>query len=209
MTLRKNTTNKTEANKTAEAKRLSTPKVIRIHKEAGKKKDAYRLFPENIPEEQKGNFKDKGDGTFEILCVEGNEIAPLGSVIGWEKSDSTPTGYNVWVIGNADTNLIEKDGVFYTKPSIMKAEIVSDEFPEILKGAKNITRNADGSWSIKTDWGVSTGYPGKAYWVVYGIKEDGTYDANILTKTEESYKQYIVCNEAGEDIGYLCEKDPA
>lgn len=204
MTLRNKTTNKT-----AEAKRINTPKVIYIHKKPGKK-DAFRLLgPDSIPEKLRGNFKDNGDGTYTILCVEGNEIAPKGCVIGYEKSDSTPTGYNVWVIGNADTNLIEKDGVFYTKPTIMKAEVVSDEFPEILKGAKNISRNADGSWSIKTDWGVSTGYPGKAYWVVYGIKEDGTYDANILTKTEESYEEYIVCNEAGEDIGYLCEIDPA
>ena len=205
MTLRKNTTkaNMIDAHKVlCEMYFYQPPARLHIHKEAGKK-DAIRvLFESDILDFLKGNIILK-DGRLHLICVEGNEIAPLGSVIGWEKSDSTPTGYNVWVIGNADTNLIEKDGIFYTKPTIMKAEVVSDEFSEILKGAKNITRNADGSWSIKTDWGISTGYPGKAYWVVYGIKEDGTYDVNILTKTEESYKQYIVCNEAGEDIGYL------
>ena len=34
-------------------------------------------------------------------------------------------------------------------------------------------------------------------------------DANILTKTEKSYTDYIVCDESGQDIGRLCEIDPA
>lgn len=185
-----------------------TTTPILLHKEAGRK-DAIRVSRESdILDFLKGNIK-ISDGKLSLLCVEGNEIAPLGSVIGYEKSESTPTGYNVWIIGNANINLIEKDGIFYNKPTIMKAEIISDEFPEILKGSKNVSKNANGSWSIKTDWGVSTGYPGNAYWILYGIKDDGTYDANILTKTEESYKKYIVCNNAGDDIGYLCEIDPA
>ena len=44
----------------------------------------------------------------------------------------------------------------------MPAMDASEEFPEFLKGA-NITHNEDGSWSIKTDWGVSTGFPGASY----------------------------------------------
>lgn len=61
----------------------------------------------------------------------------------------------------------------------MQAMAVSDEFPAFLEGAA-ITH-----------------------------KEDGTPDANILTKTEKSYRDYIVCDENGEDIGFLCEIDPS
>lgn len=83
-----------------------------------------------------------------------------------------------------------------------------ESIPEFLGGA-DIHQNEDGSWTIKTDWGESTGFPGKAYWVRYGTKEDGTPDANILTKTEKSYRDYIVCDENGKDIGFLYELDPA
>ena len=69
-------------------------------------------------------------------------------------------------------------------------------------------QNADSSWTIQTDWGESTGYPGKAYWVLYGTKADGSIDANILTKTEKSYRDYIVCDQNGHDIGFLYEIDP-
>ena len=134
--------------------------------------------------------------------------APIGSVIGYEESSETSTGWNTWCIGNASTNLVEIDGVFYKKATVMKAQALDDEFPEFLKGAE-IRHNEDGSWTIKTDWGESTGFPGKAYWVLYGVKEDGTPDANILTKTEKSYKDYIVCDENGEDIGFLSDIDPA
>lgn len=99
---------------------------------------------------------------------------------------------------NAATNLVEIDGVFYKKATVMTAQKVSEEFPEFLKGA-NITHNEDVSWSIKTDWCISTGFPGVSYWVGYGTKEDGTPDANILTKTEKSYRDYIVCDENGQD----------
>ena len=117
-------------------------------------------------------------------------------------------GWNAWCIGNAATNLIERDGIFYKKATILTAQQVNDEAPDFLEGA-NIRHNSDGSWTIVTDWGESTGFPGEAYWVLYGQKADGTPDANILTKTEKSYKDYIVCDENGNDIGWLSEIDPA
>ena len=89
----------------------------------------------------------------------------------------------------------------------MKAMLVTDKgIPSFLSGA-DIRKNVDGSWSIKTSWGESTGFPGECYWVLYGINEDGTPDANILTKTEKSFKDYIVCDENGEDLGWLSELD--
>ena len=183
-------------------------KIIKIHKKAGQRKDAIRItVATDVPEFLRETVKVE-EGQIKLICVEGNETAPIGSVIGYEESSSTNTGWNAWHIANADTNLVEVDGNFYKKATIMQAQPVSDEFPEFLKGA-DITHNEDGSWSIKTDWGVSTGFPGKAYWVLYGTKEDGKPDANILTKTEKSYREYIVCDENGQDVGYLCEIDPA
>lgn len=183
-------------------------KMIRIHKQAGQKKDAVRVNTvSDIPEFLEGTIKIEGESLI-LVCVEGEEKAPIGSVIGYEESAQTSTGWNTWCIGNAATNLVEIDGVFYKKATVLEAQLVDDEFPEFLKGAQ-IRHNEDASWTIKTDWGESTGFPGKAYWVRYGNKPDGTPDANILTKTEKSYKDYIVCDENGIDIGFLSEIDPA
>lgn len=183
-------------------------KKVFIHKQAGQKKDALRVSKvSDIPEFLKSSIDIAGE-KLHLTCVEGNEICQLGSVIGYEISENTPSGYNCWCIGNAESNLIEVDGVFYKKATIMPAMAVTDEFPEFLEGA-DITRNLDGSWSIKTDWGISTGFPGQAYWVRYGTKEDGSPDANILTKNEKSYGDYIVCDDDGNDIGLLSEIDPA
>lgn len=184
-----------------------TTAMIKIHKLAGQKKDAIRVNTlTDIPDSLKDTIKIEGDNLI-LECVEGIEKAPIGSVIGYEESSMTSTGWNAWCIGNASTNLVEIDGVFYKKATVMTAQKVSDTYPEFLEGA-NIRKNEDGSWTIKTDWGESTGFPGEAYWILYGIKDDGTPDANILTKSEKSYKEYIVCDEYGKDIGYLSDIDP-
>ena len=81
--------------------------ILFIHKEAGAKKDAVRVNSEaDIPEFLKGAVKVNGN-KLELECVEGNETANLGAVIGYEKLERTSSGYNCWVIGNAKTNLIE------------------------------------------------------------------------------------------------------
>lgn len=181
---------------------------IRIHKQAGARKDAVRInVSSDIPEFLRTSIEVLTNG-LKLVCVEGDEMAPLGSVIGYEVSDNTRTGWNCWCIGNAATNLVEKDGVFYTKATILEAIPITDQFPELMRGA-NIWRNDDGSWSYGASWGVQTGFPGKAYWVKAGIADDGTPDGYILTKSEETYKAFIVCDEEGNDIGLLCEIDPA
>lgn len=182
--------------------------IINIHKPAcWQKGDAVRINSiADIPDFLKDTITIKGN-QIHLVCVEGNETAPLGSVIGYEESTSTSTGWNTWHIANASINLVEFDGVFYKKATVMPAMAVSEEFPEFLKGA-NITHNEDGSWSIKTDRGFYTAFPGDGYWVKYGTKEDGTPDADILKKTYMSYTDYIVCDEDGQDLGPLWEIDP-
>jgi len=135
------------------------------------------------------------------------EHAPLGSVIGYEPSEKTKSGINTWHIANAATNLVEKEGEFFTKATVNRAARVSDELPAFMEGA-DVVRNEDGSWTVTTDWGESKGYPGQAYFVRYGTKADGKPDVNILTKSEESYQAYYVCEEDGTIIGKLSEMDP-
>ena len=165
--------------------------TIRIHKQAGTKKDAIRVnTSSDIPEFLKSTISIE-DGQVKLLCVEGFEVAPLGSVIGYEDSKKTSTGWNAWCIGNAATNLVERDGIFYKKATILTAQQVNDEAPDFVEGA-NIRHNSDGSWTIVTDWGESTGFPGEAYWVLYGQKADGTpmptfsLRRKSLTKTTSS-----------------------
>ena len=179
--------------------------IILIHKEAGAKKDALRVKrTQDIPDFLKDAIKIV-DGKLQLECVEGTEITEFGSVIGYEVSKKTLSGYNCWVIGNASSNLVEKNGVFYEKATIMKAALVDkEELPSFLFGAET-RRNDDGSWTIKTSWGESTGFPGECYWVLYGKNEDGTPDANILTKSEKSFNDYLVCDEKGNDICKLAE----
>ena len=122
-----------------------------IRKEAGNKKDAIRITKaEDIPEELAEAIKIV-DGEIELDCTEGIEHAPLGSVIGYETSPNTKSGINTWHIANAATNLVEKDGEFFTKATVNKAAKVGEALPEFLDGA-DITKNEDGSWTIKTDW---------------------------------------------------------
>ena len=184
--------------------------IINIHKVAGQKKDAIRVNNvSDIPE-----FLQKtitiADGMLHLECVEGNETAPLGSVIGYEQSARTASGWNTWCIGNAATNLVEVDGVFYKKATVLPAILVpkaDDEQPDWAK-ACNLTYNGDGTATFKTDWGFSTGRIGRDFLLLYGMKEDGSPDANILIRGEKSYYDYIVCDE-GTDIGKLSELYPA
>ena len=112
--------------------------IIFVHKQAGAKKDAVRVSSiADIPEFLKGAVRVNGD-TLEIECVEGNETANLGEVIGYEKSEKTSSGYNCWVIGNAETNLIEKDGVFYKKATVMKAAQVTEDSIKINPGQSKL-----------------------------------------------------------------------
>ena len=97
--------------------------TIRIHKQAGAKKDAIRVNTgKDIPEFLRSTIAIEG-GQVKLVCVEGAEVAPLGSVIGYEESEKTSTGWNAWCIGNAATNLIERDGIFYKKATILTASI--------------------------------------------------------------------------------------
>ena len=180
-------------------------KVINIHQEQGAKKDAVRVSEiKDIPDFLSEAIKIV-DGRIQLECVEGNQSTEPGVVIGYEKSEKTSSGYNCWVIGNAAKSLVEIDGVFYKKALIYQAApMESDELPEFMDGL-DVHKNDDGSWTIKKSWGDQTGFPGEAYWIYHGVKEDGTKGVSILTKLEESFRSYFVCDEVGNNICKLSE----
>ena len=178
-------------------------KEIYIRKKFGKKKPAVRINKvEDIPEELRKAIKIVDD-MIELDCTEGDELVPLGSVIGYEYSPNTESGINTWKIDNVDNLfLIEENGEFFTNDTINKAVMIGEELPDFLE-EENITRNEDGSWTLKTDWGESTGYPGEGYFVLYGTKDHGKSNVNILTNSEPSFDEYYVCDADGNIIDGL------
>lgn len=143
--------------------------------------------------------------------VDGCKSAPMGSVIGYEKSDQTASGYNCWFIGQTGIDLVKIDGVFYTKPPIIHAMLIpaKDEVKPVWVNSCNLSYNGDGTVTLKTDTGNLTGRIGIDFILNYGMKRNGKPNASILTTYDESYKDYIVRDDAGKDLGKLCELYPA
>lgn len=191
------------------SKKLNLNGTINIHKEAGAKKDAIRInAASDIPDFLKSTIKIVDNRVLMDNVEAGTEECPLGLVIGYEKSERTPSGYNCWCITNAATNLIEIDGVFYKKATVMKAIKIpaEDQQPEWMKEC-NVSYSEDGSTaSYECPWATVTGKVGTDYFILYGYN-DGKPDANILSTTEKSFRDYIVCDDAENDIGYLWELD--
>lgn len=83
---------------------------------------------------------------------------------------------------------------------IIKAKMVTDDYPVFMEES-DISRNFDGSWTIRNANGEKTGFPGKSYWVI------GTQESNILLSTESAFYHYIVCDKNGEELIKLSELD--
>lgn len=170
-------------------------------------KDCVRISSiEDIPEFLQGVVKVDGD-TLVLDCLEGEERAPLGSVIAYEKLDSGKM--NVWNKANWKETTREVDGVFYEIPKPNKAVRVTDDLPlSIIEGLGDRFKELpDGSFQIDAGWGLVTCAPYNGYVVIYGTKEDGTLDANFLTKGTPSFEQYYVLDENGEISQSLSEYD--
>ena len=64
-----------------------------------------------------------------------------------------------------------------------------------------------GEFQIDAGWGLVKCAPNNGYLVIYGKKEDGSLDANFLTKGTPSFKQYYVLDENGDIAQTLEEYD--
>lgn len=180
--------------------------MIMITKKPGIK-DCVRISSnEDIPKFLKEVVKVEGD-MLVLDCLEGEERAPLGSVIAYEKLESGKM--NVWNKANWKETTREIDGVFYELPKPNKAVRVGEELPSfVVEGlGERLSRLEDGSFQIDAGWGLVQCAPNNGYVVIYGTKEDGSLDANFLTKGTPSFEQYFVLDEEGNIIQTLAEYD--
>ncbi len=181
-------------------------KLITIAKKPGVK-DCVRISSEaDIPAFLSDVVRVEGE-MLVLDCLEGTERAPLGSVIAFEKLESGKM--NVWNKANWATTTREVDGVFYELPKPNRAVAVTDEIPSsIVKGLGDRFKVLeDGTFQIDAGWGLVTCRPYGGYLVIYGVKEDGTFDANFLTKGTPSFLQYYVLDEEGNITQTLEEYD--
>ena len=142
--------------------------------------------------------------------IDGYQVVPVGSVIGYEKCDHTASGYNCWFIANSK-DLVKINGIFYTKPVIIHGLLIpAQEDPQpVWVHSCNLTYNGDGTATLNTDSGKVSGRIGIDFILSHGMKKDGKPNASILTTFDEDYNDYTICDENGNDIGKLSEIYPA
>lgn len=180
--------------------------MITIIKKPGIK-DCVRInSAEDIPEFLQEVIEVEGDELV-LDCLEGEERAPLGSVIAYEKLETGKM--NVWNKANWKETTQEIDGVFYELPKPNKAVRVTEDLPDFVKKGlgERLTKLEDGTFQIDTGWGLVKCAPNNGYVVIHGIKEDGSLSANFLTKGTPSFEQYFVLDEDGNLVQTLAEYD--
>jgi hypothetical protein len=148
------------------------------------------------------------DGENLVLdCLEGEERCPLGSVIAFEKLESGKM--NVWNKANWKETTKEVDGVFYELPKPNIAVRITDSVPQSIVDelGDRFSVLPTGEFQIDAGWGLVKCAPNNGYIVIYGKREDGSLDANFLTKGTLSFDQYYVLGENGEIVQSLHEYD--
>lgn len=180
--------------------------MITICKKPGVK-DCVRINGESsIPNFLKDVVRVDGN-TLVLDCLEGEERCPLGSVIAFEKLESGKM--NVWNKANWKETTKEVDGVFYELPKPVTAVRITETVPQsIVDGlGDRFSVLPTGEFQIDAGWGFVKCAPNNGYVVIYGKKEDGSLDANFLTKGTPSFGQYYVLDKNGEIIQSLQEYD--
>ena len=148
------------------------------------------------------------DGNSLVLdCLEGEERCPLGSVIAFEKLKNGKM--NVWNKANWKETTREVDGVFYEIPKANTAVRITDTVPQsIVDGlGDRFSVLPTGEFQIDAGWGLVKCAPNNGYVVIYGQREDGSLDANFLTKGTPSFSQYYVLDDKGMVLLPLDEYD--
>ena len=180
--------------------------MITICKKPGVK-DCVRINSVNdIPDFLKDVIRVEGENLV-LDCLEGEERCPLGSVIAYEKLETGKM--NVWNKANWKETTREVDGVFYELPKPNVAVRITDSIPQsVIDGlGDRFTVLPTGEFQIDAGWGLVKCAPNNGYVVIYGKKEDGSLDANFLTKGTPSFSQYYVLDDNGEIVQSLQEYD--
>lgn len=145
----------------------------------------------------------------QLDTIDGIKTVPTGSLICFEKSEETSSGYNCWAVATPHTDLVAIDGVLYKKPSITHALLIPDKDEARPLWVSNLTYNGDGTATLHTDEGNFTGRIGIDFLLCHGMKKGGKYKVSVLATYDKSYNDYIVCDESGKDLGMLSELYPA
>ena len=180
--------------------------MITIAKKPGIK-NCVRINSENdIPDFLKSAIR-IDDKELILDCLEGQEKAPIGSVIAFEKLENGKM--NVWNKANWRETTKEIDGVFYELPKPNIAVKITDTIPQnIIDGlGQRFSVLPTGEFQIDAGWGLVKCAPNNGYVVIYGKKEDGSLDANFLTKGTPSFAQYFVLDKEGNIVQTLDEYD--
>ena len=140
----------------------------------------------------------------------GVQTAPLGSVIGYEKSDKTISGYNCWFIGNS-LDFIQNEGIYSTKPHVLQAMLIpaENEPRPVWVVSSGLTYNDDGTATLKAAHGFVSGRIGIDFIITSGMMKNGKPNANILARYDEDYDNYGVYDENDNIVGKLSELYPA
>lgn len=143
--------------------------------------------------------------------IDGIKVAPTGSIISFEKSEKTSSGYDCRVVATPHTVLINVDDTTFIKPTIMHAILLpdKDEVRPLWAVRSKLTYNGDGTATLHTNEGNFTGRIGTDFLLCHGAKKAGNYKVSILSPTDVSYNDYIVCDDDGKDIGRLADFYPA
>lgn len=127
--------------------------------------------------------------------------APLGSVIGYEKSEKTYSGYNCWPIGCLGSDLIRIDGLLYRNPYVAYGMLIPGPndhiaLPLWVQRCK-LVYNEDGQLATVTTGDKNlTGRVGKDWLISYGMsRENGIPNAAIISADDERFDEYMVCDE--------------
>lgn len=181
-------------------------------KRLGTQINAKRIYcREDIPKELRcSNILIRNNTIFTNGC-DGHKEAPLGSVIGYCESNLTSSGFSAWPIEDAEISLIEKDGLFYKKPSLLKACVIpkkDEEWPEWAEKCKIVYEDMT-IVRIQTLQGIVFAIAGVDYLVFYGNNQYGSPKTKVILKDSPSCTKYIVCDENGKDIGPLNKICPA
>lgn len=180
--------------------------MITIAKKPGIK-DCVRISSSaDIPDYLKDVVRVEGDSLV-LDCLEGEEKCPLGSVIAFEKLKNGKM--NVWNKANWKETTREVDGVFYEIPKANTAVRITDTIPQsVIDGlGDRFSVLPTGEFQIDAGWGLVKCAPNNGYVVIYGQKEDGSLDANFLTKGTPSFSQYYVLDDKGMVLLPLDEYD--
>lgn len=141
----------------------------------------------------------------------GPQLVPSGSIIAYEKSEKTPSGYNCWAVAGPHTNVVKIDEALYIEPSIVHAMLIPDkeDIKPLWVNRCNLTYNGDGTTTLKNGIHSTTGRIGIDFIIASGMVGSPNFKPSILTRENPSYSDYLVCEESGKDIGKLCELYPA